>query len=327
MMTGTRVVVTILFAVAIVGALAVIAFRSERDEAGTSGTAPPTGAGAAAEAALRQDAGSRSSGAPPSVAASVEEPAGVVEWDYRYRTENLFSFAHSAAVAAMNGDARAAWLLSLVLTDCKTVLLWADRGDPALRGSLAEQRVDDLKLRRCEGFREAHPLDGLELPDEARFPRFWRELAIAGGDGRAVASRAVVGASALTDDMDAATKASQLALVMDDLHVAVASKDAEAIAAIANVFLQPNVSRDPSQGEAWLLAACGLGYDCSQTNPSLRHACVESRTCDGSTLADEIRRSANAADFAAAYAAAQDIAYNVRQGSWEGLQPYLVMKP
>lgn len=250
-----------------------------------------------------------------------------MEWDDRYRGEDLFSFVHSAAVAAMKGDARGAWLLSLVLTDCKMALLWADRRDPALRGSLAEQPVDDLKLQRCEGFRAAHPLDGLELPEEARSPKYWRELAIAGGDGRAVASRAVVVASALTDDMDAATKASQLALIMDDLHVAVASKDAEAIAALANVFFQPNVSRDPWQGEAWLLAACELGYDCSQTNPSLRHACVESRTCDGSTLADEIRRSGNPGDFAAAYAAAQDIAYNVRQGSWQGLQPYLAMKP
>jgi hypothetical protein len=54
---------------------------------------------------------------------------------------------------------------------------------------------------------------------------------------------------------------------------------------------------------------------------------VQNGTCDGSTLADDIRRSVSAADFAKTYAAGQDIAYNVRAGNWEALQPYLVLRP
>jgi hypothetical protein len=104
------------------------------------------------------------------------------------------------------------------------------------------------------------------------------------------------------------------------------SKDPEAIATLSNVFLQPAIRHDALQSSAWLLAACELGYDCSQTNPSLRHACVQSGTCDGTTFVDQTRDSMNAAEFAKVYAAAQDIAYNVRVGNWDALQPYLVMR-
>jgi hypothetical protein len=224
----------------------------------------------------------------------------------------------------MNGDGRAGWLLSLVLVDCKVLLDTADRRDPALRGTLAEDRLDDSKIQRCEGFRAAHPLDG--LPDEAKRPSYWRELAIAAGDGRAVAYRAVVErATRVNNDMDSATKASYRSLILDDLRVAVATKDPEAIATLANVFFQPKVSRDPRRGVAWLIAACELGYDCSMTNPALRSACARSGTCGGTTLTDGFRQSVTPAEFAKMYAAAQDIAYNVRQGNWDALQQYLAM--
>jgi hypothetical protein len=328
------VVVGTVTAVVVASVTATIAFHRERAETGPlsaagassvgvvadSDTTPPVQAGAgAARDPLPQD---------EPIGTSSDELTDAAEWDQRYRTEELFSFAQSAAVAAMSGDGRAAWLLSLVLPECKVLLLSADRRDPALRGSLAERRLDDLKIQRCEGFRAAHPLDGLGLPEEANVPRYWRELAIAAGDGRAVAYRAVVElAAAVSDDMDAATRASYRAMILDDLRVAVASKDPEAIATLANVFFQPNVSPGAQQGVAWLLAACELGYDCSQTNPSQGNACVQSGTCDGSTLADGFRHSVSAAEFAKAYAAGQDIAYNVGTGNWEGLQPYLVMRP
>ena len=134
-------------------------------------------------------------------------------------------------------------------------------------------------------------------------------------------------AAAVNADMDSATKANYRALILDDVRVAVATKDPEAIATLANVFFQPNVSRDPQRGFAWLIAACELGYDCSMTNPALGSgsACAQSGTCDGTTLIDGFRRGASAAEFAKTYAAAQDIAYNVRQGNWDALQPYLAM--
>jgi hypothetical protein len=322
--------------VVIATVLAAIIVHRERIESGPSSAASAAGVSSASAVADADSAPLVETGARADRDALPQEESGstsaaeltdAAEWDERYRTDDLFSFAQSAAVAAMNGDGRAAWLLSLVLVECKSVLLSADRRDRALRGSLAEPRLDDLKIQRCEGFRSAHPVDGLELPEEAKLSKYWRELAIAAGDGRAVASRAVISAATASADVDAATKANERARLMDDLRVAVASKDPEAIATLANVFFQPNVSPDPQTGIAWLVAACELGYDCSQTNPSLRHACVENNTCDGTTLPDYFQRSATAAEFAEAYAAGQDIAYNVRAGNWEGLQPHLVMRP
>lgn len=327
-------VVSTVTGIVIAAVVAAIIVDRERTEtgpsSGTAGASVAVSTGArttALSVATEGDAPQSALRREESVDASAGEPTDAAEWDERYRTEDLFSFAQSAAVAAISGDGRAAWLLSGVLTECKVLIASADRRDPALRGSLAERRVDDLKIQRCDGFRAAHPLDELQLPEDAMRPGYWRELAIAAGDSRALASRAVMVASALNDDVDAATRANQLALIKDDLRVAVATKDAEAIATLANVFLQPNVSGDALQGAAWILAACELGYDCSQTNPSRGHACVQSGTCNGTTLADEIRSSVSAGEFAKAYAAGQDIAYNIRQGDWEGLQPYLVMRP
>ena len=166
MHSPARVVVGTLSAVVIVGVL-VFAFCSERSETGASAAAAPsTGAAVGAEAALQEDARSRVPGPPSPQHASAVEPTDAVEWDERYRSEDLFSFAQAAAAAAINGDGRAGWLLSLVLVECKVLLGRADRRDPALRGSLAEARLDDSKLERCEGFRTADPLDG--LPEEAK---------------------------------------------------------------------------------------------------------------------------------------------------------------
>ena len=191
MHSPARVVVGTLSAVVIAGVL-VFAFRSERDETGAPVVAvPSTGAAVGAEAALPEDdTGSHVPGPPSPQHASAVEPTSAADWDERSRTEDLFSFAQAAAAAALNGDGRAGWLLSLVLVECKVVLGRADRRDPALRRSLAEARLDDSKLERCEGFRAADPLD--RLPDEAKRASYWRELAIAAGDGRAIAYRALV---------------------------------------------------------------------------------------------------------------------------------------
>ena len=328
------VVVGAVTAVVVASVVATIAFHSEQAKTGPLSAAGASSVGVVADSETAPAVETAARAAPGALPReqSVRTPAGeltdAAEWDERYRTEDLFSFAQSAAVAAINGDGKAAWLLSLVLVECKVHLVSADQRDPALAGSLAERRLDDLKIQRCEGFRAAHPVDGLELPEDAKFPRYWRDLAIAAGDGRAVVYRAVVTyASTVNDDMDAATKANYRALILDDLRVAVASKDPEAIATLSGVFLQPAISHDPLQGFAWLVAGCELGADCSKTNPSLRHACVQSGTCDGTTLVEDLRLSLSAAEFAKTYAAAQDIAYNVRVGNWDALQPYLVMRP
>lgn len=320
------VVVSTVTALVIAIVLVAVPFHGERaPTVSSTNVAHGPSAAAATEAVLpatepRESARSQRERSVGRSAAALTDSAN---WDARYRTEDLFSFAQSAALEALKGDGRAAWLLSLTLVECKVLLVSADQRDPGLRGSLAELPAGDVQ--RCERFRTGHPLDGLELPEEARLPGYWRDLAIAAGDGRAVVSRAVRVAAQVSDDMDATARASYRQSILDDLRVATMSKDPEAIATLSAVFLQPSISHDHLQSAAWILAACELGYDCSETNPSRGHVCVQRGTCNGTTLVDEIRSSVSASDFAKAYAASQDIAYNVRNGNWDALQRHLAM--
>jgi hypothetical protein len=141
------VVVGIVATVMVASVVAAIAFHSEWAETGPLAATGPSSVGVVAgadTAPLVETAAPASRDALPQSGTSAEELTDAAEWDERYRTDDLFSFAQSAAVAAINGDGRAAWLLSLVLAECRELLISADLRDPALRGSLAEPRFDDL---------------------------------------------------------------------------------------------------------------------------------------------------------------------------------------
>src|SRR5262245_53682288 len=103
-----RVIVGALSAVVIAGVL-VFAFRGERDETGASPSAAPSTSAVEETAASPDDSGAHVPGPAPRQQASAVKPTDAAEWDERYRTDDLFSFAQAAAAAALEGDGRAAW--------------------------------------------------------------------------------------------------------------------------------------------------------------------------------------------------------------------------
>jgi hypothetical protein len=71
---------------------------------------------------------------------------------------------------------------------------------------------------------------------------------------------------------------------------------------------------DPTEGPAWTLAACELGYDCTYANPALGHDCVELGMCTG---AESIvtQQGLGSPCFGTAYARSQDTVYAIEHGT------------
>ena len=90
--------------------------------------------------------------------------------------------------------------------------------------------------------------------------------------------------------------------------------------------MSPTLSREPGfQTSAWLVAACELGYDCSQPFPAIVESCAESGVCAGVQAVSDLIQQVP--DFARSYTAGQDIAYKIRARDSDGLEPYLTMRP
>jgi hypothetical protein len=234
------------------------------------------------------------------------------------KSEDYFSFVQAIAPAAISGDGRAQWLLSRALFSCE--LHMRTRQDVVEHDPNA---MATLRFRRCERFAEGHPLDAFELPAEAKSYSYWSEQALISRDPIATVARAV--ANAVRVGSDASANKDLRAAIRDDIRVVVASRDAEAILGIAGVYMQPEVARNQSQGPAWAYAACELGYDCSQPFPAVREDCASTGICSAITSVRDVIQAAG--NFDKVYSQGLAIADQVRLGDWEGLQPYLEMKP
>jgi hypothetical protein len=180
---------------------------------------------------------------------------------------------------------------------------------------------------RCARLFAEDPLDGYDLPEEARDFRYWSARALESGDALAVMDRAyrlVVSRPPADDaDKDRAFREALLA----DVRVAVASRDPGALFAVGGIFAHPSVVADPGDGYAWQIAACEEGHDCLLSKPDWGFGCVETGAClPGQTWLDNMQRDLGAAKYAELYAKAQDIRYKLGTNDWEGLQQYLEIK-
>jgi hypothetical protein len=256
------------------------------------------------------------------VEASAHEDGPDEDWDKLFAAGDHYAFVEAAAAAALDGDGRAAWLMSRALLEC-TAVLRTEEG--ALSPAITANPVEMARQKRCSSFRhQPNPLDALELQEEAKRAGYWRQLAEALGDSRAVAYRAERAVSGI-EDLDAAGRAQRQQLIMDDVRVAVESKDPQAIFFLGNVYGRELQTR-PLQSELWLLASCDLGFDCSVPLPPT-DSCGYAGTCEPFVPMEFLRRNLGEKKFAEIYAEAQDVAYRIRVGDWEGLQPFLAMKP
>jgi hypothetical protein len=280
---------------------------------------------------------------PPESGASVEPVADLAvvrDWTQaRHEAADHFVLARDLVEAALNGDARAAYVLGEVLMRCEVyerVLsayeggTVAERVESHLAGSnLPQAGLDAFRqgALRCQTLFSADPFEGYEVPDGANDFRYWSDRAVESRDPVAVMNRrfrSAVGRQA-TDDPE--EEQAFRAALLSDVHLAVVSRDPAALFMVGGMFSDRGLVADPDSGYAWLVAACESGYDCSYANPDVGSGCVNAGTCvPGFTLLDTMQRDLGATQYAAIYAEAQDIQYRIGVDDWDGLQQYLQLK-
>jgi hypothetical protein len=252
-------------------------------------------------------------------------------------SEDLFRFAQDTVQAALSGDHRAQYFLGQTLSDCETLVITVnlphkDSFAANVQETLAKFSSNDAmhrrmqkRIERCQGFFSASPVGN--LPEEQRAVRYWLDQALEGSDAFALMDRALHVAVA-ESTQDAERQAQRKDAVLNDIRQAVATREPAVMFRIGGLFTNPIVARDAAvQGSAWLLAACSAGYDCSSDNPNVGFGCAQAGICNGGfTIPDQLQRDLSPKEFAAAYAASQDILYKIRVGDWDGLEPHWALR-
>jgi len=248
------------------------------------------------------------------------EDAPREDWNQRYLvTDDFFAFVQAAAPAAIAGDGRAQYLISRALLWCRVELIAEQQ--PRLPYASPNPR------RLCTRFHEGHPLDAFGLAEEAKSFVYWRETALAHGDALAVVADAITTFGKYGVERDPAAKEQLRQKVLAGIRVVVESRDPEAVmdlATFAQFDSSAPTAREPWRFASWLVAACELGLDCSKPPPTLIRECATSQRCEATTtVADMIQMVGYPNDV---YVAGQDIAYKIKTGDWEGLQPHLPLR-
>ena len=248
---------------------------------------------------------------------------------------DYFVFAEGAAPAALAGDPRAQYELGQVLLACEKELApVASMRSTTAAGSVqaylalmprAEDRASVAqRIQRCEKFLDGSPLDGLGAPEDARSSRYWLDRAAASRDPLAVMDRALAESTGQHWD---SVPPERRARLLDDVRVAVASREPAALFKIGTLFSSAMVARDTALGAAWRIAACEAGYDCSNGNPEVGQGCSERNVCDPtSNLVQTMQQDLGEARFAEVRAEGRDILARINRGDWDGLEPYLATR-
>lgn len=227
--------------------------------------------------------------APPPVSASKPPPASTatpavtpvaVGYAERFRDATDFLvLARSLHAAAKSGDVTAQFYLYRTLEQC-------------LPGGLAQQD------ERCRTFRESSVRDLGEAEQ-------WLQMAAVGGEPRAqvvYAGRLVGSLQSLPPDEASRT----IEDARRQVAAALVSKDPEVVFDTAAVLILRGGGNHPAAGdaEAWWLAACTRGLDCSPGSDRTRQICRMDGNCQPfESLPDVIRRDAMDYDLVARRAA------------------------
>ncbi|HZF31523.1 MAG TPA: hypothetical protein VE907_20575 [Gammaproteobacteria bacterium] len=272
----------------------------------------------------------------PRTARAPSLPTHPVGWEDSLRAStDYFALAQRAALSALAGDSRAQYVLGQVLSECRDQLrpvasMQSGSAAGNVRAYLAlipdaeNRALVARRIGRCEKFFDGSPLDGLDVPEGAHDSRYWLDQAIASRDPLAVMDHALEESASRHWD---SVPPEHRAHLLDDVRIAVTSREPAALFKISTVYSLATVARDPAQGAVWLVAACEAGYDCSNANPDIGQGCIERRGCDArSTLPEAMRLALGDTQFAEIRTTAQEILARINRGDWEGLQPYLEMR-
>ena len=257
------------------------------------------------------------------------------EWSIRFHSESdYWQFANDAVAAAMDGDARAQYLLAAALRSCRSTIglysaLYGHLGvSPAEMfrmntASLTNLSASDISRRqkefsRCERFFETDPLTsaGLPLREGGYPPDYWLDLAMENNEPLAHIEH-VYDMWRDLGSTGEATAAETRQRIKDSLEIAARSADPEALHRIGYLLSFPGRAKDLAEGSAWLLAACELGLDCSITNPIVGQDCQSYGTCSEGDSLPQMMQVGLGRQYGVAYARAQEIAYAYREGDVE----------
>lgn len=245
-----------------------------------------------------------------------------------------FGFVAGSAKKALEGDGHAALEIGKVLAKCLPVKLqYRDKPDPPaefeslLAGAKgpewARERMRTTFLA-CRDFIHGNPFAGLpDRPDGYESIRFWNDLAYQENNPVALVQHAAGQPGLITGTADnSSIQAAQL-----DINKSAASGDPEALFRIGLLLVDGRVGQDPIGAFALMIAACNLGYDCTTKNEFVFGACAAANTCQqGEIYTDNIRATLGDADYAKAYARAQQVQDALSRGDTSAVQQFMQLK-
>ncbi|MGH8142491.1 MAG: hypothetical protein ACREU2_08250 [Steroidobacteraceae bacterium] len=245
--------------------------------------------------------------------------------------KDLYAFVSDALPAAMQGDARAAWAISQALARCSAInLMFHGSTDPSTLLAAEErahmspndpQWIRDLleaKAKMCQKLATTDPFAGLSQQAGGYPISYWRNLALSDGDGIAVVGAAGTTLSVGIKWGNTLTPAETATLqtIQTQLRAAVQAGDPEVLFYAGMLLINGEYAVNPVDGAALALAACGMGYDCSGSNPLLPwHNCQYSGACPANAdFSYFLQTTGMASEYGQAYQEAQQIEQGLQQG-------------
>ncbi len=215
-----------------------------------------------------------------------------------------------AAVAdALAGDARAKYHLARMLMVCQ-------------QASNAGRTGSEDTWADCRAILASPALERLAGADGAAGVAGWAPLladAVQAGDPRAYGYAALYCTSGSPcDPVGGGDRVMTLAAAQTRAGLAIRSGDPEAMFNAGLAIASPQMGRNPVRGAAWMLAACERGYDCTGENAMNQELICPRTATDclpGASLRDRLQARLGAADYARAYALAQQYQQDLDSGS------------
>lgn len=245
-----------------------------------------------------------------------------------------FGFVADSAKKALEGDGKAALHIAEVLVKCLPIKIqYRDKPDPqaALESELAGQKSPEwIKDRMrttflaCRDFIHGNPFAGLpDRPGGYESIRFWNDLAYRENSPVALTQHAAAQPGLITGTADS----SNIQAAQSDINKSAATGDPEALFRIGLLLSDGRVGQDPLDGFAAMIAACNLGYDCTTNNEFAFGACAAADACpQGAIYTDKIRNAIGEANYAKAYARAQQLQDALARGDTSAVQQFVQLK-
>jgi hypothetical protein len=236
--------------------------------------------------------------------------------------QDRFVFVKESAKKALDGDGKAARLISSALTECLVIQsLYGEASDPQMAFLVDEGSKknlpqwaalrDEVRFRSCKRFFKEDPFEGLPAREGGyNSPRYWSNLAYRYKDPVALVQHVAAQMIGSSAKHDAATYQT----LQNDLDSAVESGDLEALFRIGMILTNGSTGDDTVRASAVSLAACNMGYDCSSKNEIAFGPCLAAGSCqEGDIFPDRIRQLIGEEKYARAYALSQQLQTDISQ--------------